>query len=58
MHATSTIQVIRLTGIEYDGYLIEARRKVGFDAYLPGEKVLVLYYNAGKLYMKATLSPR
>ena len=54
---TGTIEVIRLTGIEYDYYLIEARRKVGFDAYVPGEKVLVLYYNAGKLYLKATLSP-
>ena len=54
---TGTIQVIRLTGIEYDYYLIEARRKVGFDAYVPGNKVLVLYYNAGKLYLKATLSP-
>jgi len=53
---TGTIQVIKLIGLEGDYYLIEARRKVGFDAYVPGEKVLVLYYNAGKLYLKATLS--
>jgi len=56
--ATATIQVIKM----YEGssyYLIEARRKVGFDAYVPGEKVLVLYYDAAasKLYLRATKSP-
>jgi len=55
--ATGGIQVIRLTGIEPDEYyLIEARRKVGFDEFLPGEKVLVLYQLQGKLYLKAALS--
>jgi len=56
--STATIQVIRLpVGSSY--YLIEARRKVGYDSYLPGEKVLVLYWDAAasKLYLKATLSP-
>ena len=56
--ATATIQVIRMyVGRSY--YLIEARRKVGFDAYLPGEKVLILYYDAtaSKLYLRATKSP-
>jgi M6 family metalloprotease-like protein len=54
---TGTIQVIRL----YDGanyYLIEARRKIGYDAYLPSESVLVLYYEAAtqKLFLRATKS--
>jgi len=58
--ATGTIQVIKMyAGSDY--YLIEARRKVGFDAYLPSERVLVLYYDYidathWKLYLRATLA--
>jgi M6 family metalloprotease-like protein len=53
----ATISVIKVPyGSDY--YLIEGRRKVGFDAYLPAEKVLVLWVNAtqNRPYLKASLS--
>lgn len=53
----ATISVIKVPyGSDY--FFIEARRKVGFDAYLPAEKVLVLFINAtqNRPYLKASLS--
>jgi M6 family metalloprotease-like protein len=38
-------KVVRLPISEYTYYLIEVRRKVGYDLYLPDEGVLVLYVN-------------
>jgi M6 family metalloprotease-like protein len=54
---TATISVIKVPyGSDY--FFIEARRKVGFDAYLPAERVLVLWINAtsNRPYLKASLS--
>jgi len=53
---TAAISVIKVPyGNDY--FLIEGRRKVGFDAYIPYERVLVLFYNytQGRVYLKASL---
>ena len=54
---TGDTHVIRYTETDYDYWLIDARRKVGFDAALPGEKVLVFWfdYSANKVYLVGTL---
>lgn len=56
---TGDTHVIRYTEIDYDYWLIEARRRVGFDAALPGDKVLILWhdYSANKVYLQAALGP-
>lgn len=55
--AGATISVIKVPYSTSFYFLIEARRKVGFDAYIPQEAVLVLYVNAltNRPYRYATL---
>lgn len=40
---TSGIHAIKIQITSHTYYLVEVRRKVGYDAYLPGEGVLILY---------------
>jgi M6 family metalloprotease-like protein len=40
---TEGLKVIRLPMSKYTYYLIEVRRKIGYDSYLPDEGVLILY---------------
>lgn len=40
---TEGVKVVRLPISKYTYYLIEVRRKIGYDSYLPDEGVLILY---------------
>jgi len=54
--ATAAISVIKVPVTTTQYYLIEGRRKVGFDAYIPNERILVLYFDGTRVYKRAELT--